>query len=123
MLECLCVGLGGFLGALGRYLFGLIPISNTQFPFTTLLVNLLGSILIGIFSEYSFRISPLRENVRLFLQVGLCGGFTTFSTFSLETMNHLDKGRFGIGFLYVLLSVGLCLFGIILGRLIVRSFH
>lgn len=123
MIECFFVGLGGFLGATGRYLFGLIPINNPQFPVTTLLVNFLGAILIGALSEYSFRVAPMKENVRLFLQTGLCGGFTTFSTFSLETMDHLDKGRIGLGILYIFLSVGLCLLGIIAGRLLIRSIH
>ena len=115
MLECFYVGMGGFIGAISRYLLGLLPWVGS-FPLITLLVNLLGAIIIGIISEAAGNIPELNKHLLMFLRVGFCGGFTTFSTFALESMKLLDGGRIKLAFLYILLSVALCLLGIIIGR-------
>lgn len=85
MLNCIAVGCGGFLGAVCRYLCNLIPSGNVSFPLTTMMINIMGALLIGLFSTLPGAIGiPLDPRLNLFLTTGLCGGFTTFSTFSLE---------------------------------------
>ena len=113
MSNLLAVGLGGALGAMGRYLISLLPVKST-FPVLTLLTNLLGALLIGLIVGVS-----MARNVNggwlLFWKTGVCGGFTTFSTFSLETLTLFQAGRPVLGGLYALLSVGLCILGVALG--------
>ena len=85
MIEILVVGLGGAIGAILRYSISLIPYKNT-FPVLTLITNLLGAILIGIVVGISVK-NNWSKNLTLFFKTGVCGGFTTFSTFSLEANN------------------------------------
>lgn len=113
-LSCLLVGLGGGLGAIARYLMGLIPVP-VDFPAMTLLINVLGAAVIGGVSALAGAL-PLDPRAVLFLKTGVCGGFTTFSTFSLETVGLLEEGRYLAGGGYALLSVALCLAGVVLGR-------
>lgn len=108
-MEFLLVGLGGALGAMGRYGISLLPWGGT-FPLLTLLTNLLGAVAIGCVAGLSGGV--LSPGWTLFWKTGVCGGFTTFSTFSLETLNLVRQGRWGLGTLYALLSVGLCLGGV-----------
>lgn len=107
--------MGGFVGAISRYLLGLLPWAGS-FPLITLLVNLLGAIIIGLLSEAAGNIPDMNQHLLMFLRVGFCGGFTTFSTFALESMNLLDGGQIKMAFFYILISVALCLLGIIIGR-------
>ena len=82
MLECLFVGLGGFIGSVARYLIGLLAVETASgFPVKTFCINLLGSFILGIVSESALRDPGISRNLVLFLQIGVCGGFTTFSTF------------------------------------------
>ncbi len=117
MLTCLLVGAGGFLGAVCRYLMGLLPWPE-GFPWGTLVVNLLGAVLIGLIA---YGAMGERENGIAFFQIGLCGGFTTFSSFSLETFRFLDEGKILAAALYISASVLLCLLGVWLGRTMVRG--
>ncbi|MBE6486116.1 MAG: fluoride efflux transporter CrcB [Methanosphaera stadtmanae] len=110
--ECLSVGLGGFIGSVLRYLLGFLPIKeSTTFPINTFIINILGAILISFIAFYItnnnlYNINPTTlKNIILFLKVGVCGGFTTFSTFALETGDLIRNGNIEIAFLYVLLSV------------------
>ena len=115
--NCFAVGAGGFVGAVFRYLVGFIPqLQRGAFPLATLLINLVGAILIGAVAEKAGSVSGMNPTLLLFLKVGVCGGFTTFSTFSLEGVGLLESGRTGLFFLYALLSVALCLGGVLLGR-------
>ena len=114
LANCLPVALGGALGAAGRYLLSLIPLS-AGFPLTTLLTNFLGAVVIGAVAQAAGQL-PLSPGAVLFLKSGLCGGFTTFSTFSLETVTLLERGRWLAGGGYALSSVALCLGGVLLGR-------
>ena len=119
LTNCVWVALGGGLGAVGRYLLSLVPV-GTVFPVMTLLINLLGAVAIGGIAEAAGRLALPAGSV-LFLKTGLCGGFTTFSTFSLETVGLLEGGRAVQAGWYMAASVGLCLAGVLLGRALVRA--
>ena len=121
MYNCLMVGLGGFLGAAARYLLGLIPFQNiTSFPIVTLLINFIGSFAIGVISQFSTDSGSADSPLTLFLKTGVCGGFTTFSTFALESGDMLQGGRGFMAALYIVLSLVLCISGAVLGRLAAR---
>lgn len=122
MINCIAVGLGGFVGAVLRYLLGLIPFAqSSSFPFITLLINLVGSFAIGVISQLAYERDSTNTPLTLFLKVGVCGGFTTFSTFALESGNLIQNGRTISAAVYVVLSVALCVAGAILGKLIVKK--
>lgn len=116
----LLVGLGGFLGSVSRYLLSTITIKGT-FPFITFLTNFAGAVLIGFIVEFSYKIFPLSPNLMLFLKTGLCGGFTTFSTFSLETITLLENNHIKMSICYTVLSVFICLIGILIGKTLVHT--
>ena len=102
MANILAVGLGGFIGSVLRYLIGVCI-----FPIKTFAINIIGCILIGIISVWTSK-QTINPQLVLLLKVGICGGFTTFSTFALETSNLLSNGHYFIAFLYVF---GSCLIG------------
>ena len=120
MMGLLCVGAGGALGAMGRYGLGLIPLGS-ELPLMTLL-NFLGSVAIGAIVETSeLAAGALSREAVLFLKVGLCGGFTTFSTFSLETLELIEGGQYAIAGAYALVSVVLCVAGVLVGKVLARA--
>ena len=102
------IGTGGFIGSVARYfLSGLnLNIDYLSIPFGTLLVNITGSFIIGFLTGISERSTILTAEWRLFLMVGLCGGFTTFSSFTNENLMLLHNGQF----LSILLYTGLSIF-------------
>lgn len=121
MLECLFVGLGGFIGSVARYLIGLIAVETASgFPVKTFAINLLGSFVLGIVSETALRDPAFSRNLVLFLQIGLCGGFTTFSTFSGEALKLLASGRHTTAIVYMFTSVVLGLVAVYAGWLVAR---
>lgn len=121
MMSVLCVGAGGFVGAVSRYGLGLIPLGS-ELPLMTLLINFVGSVIIGAVVEAaSLAPNALPREAVLFLKVGLCGGFTTFSTFSLETLELIEGGQWLVGGTYALASVVLCVAGVLAGKLIARA--
>ena len=106
MLNCLVVALGGGIGACLRYLIGLIPLKEPfTFPVKTLFINLLGCFVFGLIAAIAAKTTSLSPRTVLFIKTGLCGGFTTFSTFALETETLIKTGHIGIAILYVALSV------------------
>ena len=124
MQGFLLVGAGGALGAMTRYGCGSLigrwlPMS---FPLATLLVNIIGSVLMGVFIGLLARYMPPQQaELRLFVAVGVLGGFTTFSSFSLDTIVLIERGALLQAGLYVLMSVVLCLIGLYLGLLMTRG--
>lgn len=114
MFSLMLVGCGGALGAMLRYAIGLIPVRST-FPVLTLVINFLGAIAIGLIAEAASA-QQLSQKSTLFWKTGVCGGFTTFSTFSLEAMTLFQEKQWLLGSLYVLLSVIGCLCGVLLGK-------
>ena len=99
MEKILLVGAGGAIGAVLRYLISLIPFRG-DWPAATLLTNVLGALVIGVVVGLTLREHGPSEGAVLFLKAGVCGGFTTFSTFSLETLTLLERGRLlpGLGY-------------------------
>lgn len=101
------VGLGGLIGSIARYLvaIGLSAYATSAFPFATLLVNILGCFVIGLVFGLIDRGSTLSPEWRLFLTTGFCGGFTTFSTFSYESLRLMQDGEYIYLFVYVTVSL------------------
>ena len=122
ILNCLAVGFGGFLGAVCRYLLGLIPIkSQTGFPVKTFAINIIGSFVIGI--VVGLALKNLKENPKLvlFLKAGICGGFTTFSSFALETSDLLKGGHTLTAITYAVLSIIAGVLAVISGQILVKN--
>lgn len=122
MAECFIVGLGGFIGAVCRYLIGLIPLrEGCVFPVKTFLINAAGCFLIGVIAALAVKTNWLNPKAVLFLKVGICGGFTTFSSFALETGGLIENGRMKLAVLYAVLSVAVGLIAVFAGQEIVRK--
>lgn len=122
MLDCLAVGLGGFAGSVLRYLAGRLPLQSPEgFPYVTLMINVLGSFAIGLIAAVAAKRADIDPRLVLFLRVGLCGGFTTFSTFSSETFSLLRAGSYGGAAAYVLLSVLLGVLAVFLTHALVKA--
>ncbi len=117
LVNCLFVGCGGFIGSVLRYLCSFIKVPLWDFPFITLGINFVGSFAIMFFAGFFAYTAPLDERWMLFLRVGLCGGFTTFSTFSAETLALLEGGEVAVGITYAALSCALCVFAAFLGEI------
>lgn len=105
MIKCLIVGAGGAIGAIGRYLIGLLPMNpENGFPVKTFLINVIGCFIIGIIAALADK-NAVNPNLVLLIKVGICGGFTTFSSFALETEGLIAKGSTGVALMYVILSL------------------
>jgi CrcB protein len=115
--NILLVGLGGATGSVLRFLCQkwIGSISNLSFPLGTFLVNIVGCFLIGLLFSYSVRNESFSYNTQLLLMTGLCGGFTTFSAFTLEGMGLLKEDKTGLFLLYIGGSVIVGLFATWLG--------
>jgi CrcB protein len=120
MLNYFFVALGGALGSVGRYwLSGLIAnLFGSTFPWGTIIVNITGCLIIGFFNtatgtEGRWLVSPA---ARTFFMIGICGGYTTFSSFSLQTLNLVNDGEWLYAGANILFSVVLCLAGVWLGH-------
>jgi CrcB protein len=113
----LWVGLGGFIGALARYGLGSWAASHwgTSFPLGTLLVNGLGSFLLAFFLTLATGRLSVPAGARPFMAIGFLGGFTTFSSFSYETVRLMEQNGWGDALLNLVANVGLGLAGAILG--------
>lgn len=117
------VGAGGFIGATLRFLVGrLVPFSLGSFPWATFAVNVVGCLLVGVAYGIADRAGVFSEEMRLFLAVGFCGGFTTFSTFGNETLQMFQNGQFAMPIVYIALSVVLGITAVLAGRYVVGVF-
>ncbi len=105
------IGLGGALGSMLRFGCSLL-IGSKTFPFSTLLINITGSIIIGAVIAYSLKNETFSDNWKLFLATGICGGFTTFSSFSFENLQLFENGKFGMLAIYIGASVLLGIAGV-----------
>jgi CrcB protein len=119
--SVLLIAVGGAVGTLARYFVALaaMPISRSL-PWGTILINIGGSLVIGFFGTLTLAQGryPVPEPVRLCILVGFCGGFTTFSSFSLQTLDLLRAGAPGRALINVGLSVVLCLAAVALGHVL-----
>lgn len=119
MSATLWIALGGALGSVARYWVALwaLPLSRSL-PVGTIGINVAGSFLIGFFGTLTLATGryPVPETARLFVMVGLCGGFTTFSSFSLQTLDLLRGGAWGRALVNVAASVMLCLASVAIGH-------
>lgn len=119
-MRFISVALGGALGALGRYLISLLPV-RTEFPVLTLLTNIVGAMVIGFVVGIVESKNEISTNATLFWKTGVCGGFTTFSTFSLEAVGLIERQQYWQGGLYIVLSVCCCMAGVIVGKKLAMS--
>ncbi len=111
------VGTGGFIGAVCRYLIGMIPIKEVCiFPIKTFIINITGCFLIGIVSALGMKTDLFNPKLILFLKVGICGGFTTYSSFALETTDLMKDGKMYLAAVYAALSIVLGVLAVFAGQ-------
>jgi len=122
MKNLIIIFLGGGLGSIARYLISnFIGIPRSNFPWPTLLANYLGCFLIGLLLGWTLKYDTARSNLYLFAGIGFCGGLTTFSTFSAESLHLLKSGQTLSFFTYALLSVAGGLGAVALGHFAFKS--
>jgi fluoride exporter len=119
----LIVFIGGGIGSAIRHgvIIGIGRLLGGGFPYATSLINVTGSFIMGLVAAYFAFKGDATQSWRLFLTTGILGGYTTFSTFSLDTALLYERGEVGLAALYVLLSVVLSIAGLFAGFAIVRS--
>ena len=106
----LWVAVGSAIGGSARYLMSrLVSAPAEGIPWATFAVNVTGSFMVGLIVRHATVHQIMTPQLRAFLVIGFCGGYTTFSAFSLETMTLIERGRYGLAFTYVMLSVTVCL--------------
>lgn len=117
MIHILLVALGGAVGSVCRYLVGLVTLRwfGPGFPWGTLTVNVVGSLVIGLFAELVARKLNASAELRVLLITGFLGGFTTFSAFSLEFVALFERGATGVAVGYVGATVVLSLLAVVAG--------
>jgi CrcB protein len=123
-MSYLWVTLGSAIGGLLRYAITRLTLTlSISFPFGTVLINVLGSFVIGYFGTLTLQSGkyPASDNLRLFVMVGICGGFTTFSSFSLQTFDLMRSGGWGRALANVVLSVVLCVSAVAAGHLLAQQ--
>lgn len=104
-MNIISVGIGGFFGAIMRYSLGEWIHTTNGFPLGTLMINLVGCLFLAWFLTITTRMWDINPNLKLGIGTGFTGAFTTFSTFSVETLNLINNQQFLFALLYVLLSV------------------
>jgi len=125
MLTLMYVAIGGAVGSMGRYLImSLVTrVNSGPFPYGTLAVNVLGAFLMGIWIAVMASMMPSRaRDLHLLFAVGVLGGFTTFSAFTVDVFLLIDRGLMFQAIVYVLGSMGLCLLALMLGMWFLKFF-
>jgi CrcB protein len=117
--NMLWAGFGGFLGTVLRYTSYLVFKTTPGF-YVTFLINIIGSLCIGMVMAWSLKNADTTAGWRLFLATGICGGFTTFSAFSFENLQLLQEGRFWIAFFYVSMSIFIGILACFLGYVLMK---
>lgn len=122
MNPYLLVGVGGALGAMARFAVGgLLGSLPNGFPAATFVINVLGSLAMGLLIGLLVRTTPqFQSEIRLFVAVGIFGGFTTFSSFSLDAITMIERGDLLLAAIYIVGSVVLALFGLWVGMQAMR---
>lgn len=121
MPDILAVGLGGFIGSICRYLIGLLPIeTNSGFPVKTLAINIIGSFALGLLAAAAAKGRSLDPQLALMLRVGVCGGFTTFSTFAYEAADLIKGGQAMTALAYMILSMVLGVAAVFAAQMLVK---
>ena len=122
MINCIVVGVGGFIGSVCRYLIGLLPIeAGSGFPIKTLAINVVGSFCLGLIAALAAKNEGMDPHVVLLLKVGVCGGFTTFSTFAYESTELIRSGHTLTAFAHICLSVLLGVVAVFAAQLCVKG--
>jgi CrcB protein len=125
-VTCICVAVGGAVGSLARYVISIwaLPMSR-DLPWGTIGINIAGSFIIGFFGTMTLAHGrhPVPENWRLFVMVGICGGFTTFSSFSLQTLDLIRGGAMFRACANIVASVVLCVAAVAFGHYIAAQFN
>lgn len=125
MERVLLITVGGAIGTLLRYLTSLMAVRwlGSDFPYGTLIVNLIGAFLIGLVQQLGTEALVVPDDLRLFLTTGIMGGLTTYSTFSYETVRLMELGAWPQAWINIVvttaLCLGLCFLGLSVGRLLV----
>jgi CrcB protein len=122
-MKTLLVMLGGAIGAALRFHLGGVTMRlwGPYFPWGTLIANVSGGLLMGLLAGTLARVGSANEPWRLLLGVGLLGGYTTFSAFSLETFGMIERGQYAVAAAYVVASVAGAIAGLAAGVLILRA--
>jgi CrcB protein len=117
------VALGGALGSVSRFLLGPVihRLLGFTFPYGTLAINIVGSLVLGLVAGLATDAATVSPQVRAFLAVGFCGGFTTFSAFSFETVTLVEGGQLGRAGAYIIASVALSVTAAWIGLLTARQ--
>lgn len=120
MINCIFVGIGGFIGSVSRYLIGLLPIhTENNFPIKTLLINVAGAFAISVITTLAAKHKTMDPRIVLMLKTGICGGFTTFSTFAYESTALMQDGQILSALTYMLSSMLLSVLAVFAGQLLV----
>ncbi|AUC09707.1 fluoride efflux transporter CrcB [Agrobacterium pusense] len=123
MINIVLVAAGGAIGSVFRYLVGVwsVRLAGVNFPWGTLTVNVVGSFLIGLLVELVARRLNASMEMRLFLVTGVLGGFTTFSSFSLDAVSLYERGALGLSAVYVLASLSVSIAAVFAGLALGRN--
>lgn len=123
MKVVLIIAFGGAAGAVGRYLLAgyLGQLMGGGFPWAILVVNVIGSFLLGLITELASQSVLVTPEIKALMTVGFLGAFTTFSTFSLDIVELCERGQWSLAFLYICASVFMAVFGLVGGVMVVKA--
>ncbi len=123
MTAYLWVALGGIVGACARYALArfVAKIAGTAFPYGTLLINVTGSLILGFFLIWSTERALVDQRIKLFLAIGFCGAYTTFSSYAFESFAYFEQGHWGLFATNVVANNVLCLAAVMLGAAMARA--